>query len=397
MVGFNTWSVLKKTKTKKNTFNFIDLFSGAGGFSCGLEMSGMHCLLGVDYDHHAMETFAANHPNSQHKCTRIQELTNKKLKLLLGNQKVNLVVGGPPCQGFSTVGPGNPEDERNSLFLEFFRIVKFLKPEFVVIENVTGLLAKKNEETLLNIFKVFNKIGYTMDARVLESQHYGVPEKRRRTIIIGSRVNSQIDYPKIINDGVKIPFTTVGEALRDIKTKTGKPLNHDLEAAKPKNDLELERIKCIPMGKSIRYPEDEKKYFKKKKLKLGIDWSKTREGRLRQAKYFRLNRKLPSPTIMTHRHTYFHPSQNRYLTQREAARLQSFPNHFEFKGPLSKQWRQIGNAVPPLMAKSIGKSIFKMFKASKKENLVKTSSKQIRDTEQIENLRSNAFLYKKSS
>ncbi len=385
-------------KNIKKNFNFIDLFSGAGGFSCGLEMAGLNCLLGVDFEESAVETFAQNHPRSEALCIPIQKLTNQKLAKLLGKNKVNLIVGGPPCQGFSTVGPGDPNDERNQLFREFYRIVKYLKPEFVVIENVTGLLAKKNEKTLLNIFKLFKKIGYSIDARVLESHHYGVPEKRRRTIIIGSRINKSIEFPKITFDGETSPFQTVGDALRDIKDQNGKSYNHDLAAAKPKNELDLERIKCIPTGKSIRYPEDEKKYFKTKKLKLGIDWKSTREGRLRQAKYFRLDRKKPSPTIMTHRHTYFHPTQNRYLTQREAARLQSFPNDFVFCGPLSKQWRQIGNAVPPLMAKAIGEALKSMVQ---KSNNTKKSDKvgKKEDVQQAEiiNLRPNAFHYRKSS
>ena len=161
---------------------FIDLFAGAGGFSCGLEQAGFECLLGIDFNKHAMDTFALNHKKAIALHAPIQELSNKKISRLLGDEKVNLVVGGPPCQGFSTVGKGNPEDERNTLFREFCRVVRFLKPEFIVMENVTGLLAKKNEETLISILNTFKRMGYTMDARVLESQHYGVPERRKRTI-----------------------------------------------------------------------------------------------------------------------------------------------------------------------------------------------------------------------
>lgn len=384
-------------KSKKLTF--IDLFSGAGGFSCGLEMTRMKCLMGVDFDKDAIQTFKANHPHAHGICTPIQALTNKKIKSYLGDQRVNLVVGGPPCQGFSTVGPGNPGDDRNTLFKEFYRIVKFLKPEFVIMENVTGLLAKKNEKTLKAIFKVFENLGYTLNARVLEAHHYGVPEKRRRTIIFGSRVNQEITFPKITHDGERRPFVTVGDALKDIKLKNGKKLNHDTKLAKPKNQLDLERIKFVPSGKSVRYPADEKKYFKSKRLKLGINWEEMREGRLRQAKYHRLNNKLPSPTIMTHRHTYFHPTQHRYLTQREAARIQSFPNDFEFHGSVTKQWRQIGNAVPPLLGRAIGDAILKMYKNQSSSLKIIRGSKKVaakdqNKNEEISNLRSNAFHYK---
>lgn len=373
---------------------FIDLFAGAGGFSCGLEQAGFECLLGIDFNKHAMDTFALNHKKAIALHAPIQELSNKKISRLLGDEKVNLVVGGPPCQGFSTVGKGNPEDERNTLFREFCRVVRFLKPEFIVMENVTGLLAKKNEETLISILNTFKRMGYTMDARVLESQHYGVPERRKRTILIGSRIGDQINFPIKTHDvlcgKMFVPAQTVGDALKSV-LKTKKIQNHDLKSAEPKNKLDLKRIKKIPEGRYIRYREDEKKYFRSSALKLGIDWDELREGRLRQAKYFRLDRKKPSPTIMTHRHTYFHPNEDRYLTQREAAAIQSFPTNFVFSGPLSAQWRQIGNAVPPLMGKAIGKAIQKMYKSQIKTTGLK--KKKSRTTKEINGLRSKAFSY----
>lgn len=376
--------------------NFIDLFSGAGGLSCGLEQAGMKCLLGVDKDRYALETFAENHKYADTFCGNIQDLTKKKLNDLVKGQEVHAVVGGPPCQGFSTVGIGNPEDTRNSLFLQFVRIVRETKPYFVVVENVTGLLAQKNEDTLTSIFQQFSRLGYRLDVQVMSSQNYGVPEKRRRTIIIGTRINDIPEFPKMTHDTVIAktfrPSVNVGEAFADLACKDGSFLNHDLELAQISNKLDLKRIKRIPEGKGIRYERDEKAYLTKA-TSMGVDWSQIRENRFRQTKYQRLDRALPGPTIMTHRHSYYHPVEDRYLTQREAAKVQSFPNDFLFVGPVSAQWRQIGNAVPPLMGKAIGKSLVKMHKDFLKIGEV-AKKKKVNIKNQISEVREKAFVYK---
>jgi DNA (cytosine-5)-methyltransferase 1 len=281
------------------------------------------------------------------------------------------------------------------LFREFVRLVKITNPSYVIIENVTGLLAKKNEKTLQAIFSLFHKMGYTLDVQVMSAELYGVPERRRRTIIIGSRVNDKIVFPK-----TQEKILTVGDALKNLKAKDGKVYNHDLDGAAIKKPLELERIKCIPEGKGVRYEADEKAYFKTKKLKLGIDWVNLRENRFRQTKYQRLDRKRPSPTIMTHRHNYFHPTENRYLTQREAAALQSFPNDFKFHGPLSAQWRQIGNAVPPGLGLALGKAIVAMNAESTQRKTKKSQMKlktKLKSSELVTNIRKRAFLYTKTT
>lgn len=383
--------------TRKQKLNFIDVFAGAGGLSCGMERAGWKCLLGVDFDKYAMQTFAANHKHAQTYCGDIKALSEGEIKKLLNGETVHAVVGGPPCQGFSTVGVGNPKDERNHLFMEFVRVVKVTKPLFVIMENVTGLVASKNEATLHSIFKKFGELGYHMNVKVMSADHYGVPEKRRRTILIGSRLGGMVEYPKETHNTVIAktfrPARTVGDVLADLKAKDGQIYNHDLEAAAISSEIDRKRIARIPEGKGIRYERDEKAYFKSKNLKLGVDWENIREGRFRQTKYHRLSRSEASPTIMTHRHNYFHPVENRYLTAREAAAIQSFPNHFVFKGPTSAQWRQIGNAVPPLLGEALGKQLLAHFR--KCENLAltkKVSSGTIDAT--IRQLRERAFHYR---
>lgn len=379
--------------SKNSKLNFIDVFSGAGGLSCGMELAGLNCVLGVEIDKYASQTFKENHKNAEVYCGDISKLDQKELQRLLKGKKIDAVVGGPPCQGFSTVGLGDPKDLRNQLFREFVRIVKITNPNFIVIENVTGLLASKNEKTLTAIFKLFAAMGFHLDVQVMSADQYGVPEKRRRTIIIGSKINQKITFPVKqfnieVNDKL-IPAKTVGDAIKNLKDQSGKIHNHDLKTAAIKNTLDLERIKCIPEGKGIRYEHDEKSYLKAKKLKLGVNWKELPENRFRQTKYQRLDRKKPSPTIMTHRHNYFHPVEPRYLTAREAAAIQSFPNDFVFHGPVSAQWRQIGNAVPPLLGKAIGSALMAMAKsqARSKNNLTKSNL-------DVKKVRKKAFLYK---
>lgn len=375
-------------------YNFIDLFSGAGGLSNGMEKAGWKCLLGLDMNKYALETFKANHLHAEIFHGNIKDLDASLLKKLIKNKPIRAVVGGPPCQGFSTVGPGNPKDKRNHLFREFVRIVKATNPEFVVIENVTGLLAKKNENTLKAIFLEFNRIGYFLDVKVMSADQYGVPEARRRTIILGSRINNSVQFPapthNIFCNEKMVKAITVGEVLKNLKAQNGKIYNHDLQGAAIKNKVDVERISLIPEGRGIRYEKDEKEFLPKK-LRLGVNWDELRENRFRQTKYQRLHRKKTSPTIMTHRHNYYHPTENRYLTQREAAAIQSFPNDFIFNGPLSEQWRQIGNAVPPLLGYHIGIALKEMSKKKKSKNLLDKKSL----ISNFESVRGTAFLYSK--
>lgn len=352
------------------TYTFIDLFSGCGGLSCGLEMAGHKCILGVDADRDAIKSFAANHHHAAVYLGDIKQLKEKKLNELLRGQKVDMVVGGPPCQGFSTVGRGEVEDERNQLFREFVRIVKITQPKIILFENVTGLVAKKNLVILKKIFQYFEKLGYNMDARVLSAEEFGVPEKRRRTIIMGVKAGECL-FP-LATHGTRASkkIVTVKEAFKSLKARDGRTYNHDVKLAAVKKLEDRERLKFIPAGRGIRYQEDEKEFLPKK-LWFDVDWKKLRENRFRQTRLQRLPLNEPSPTILTARTSYYHPTEPRFLTPREAAACQSFPNDFVFHGSQTAVFRQIGNAVPPLLARALGEVIkeikFTKVKGKKKD------------------------------
>lgn len=339
-----------KSSVNNNSLTFIDLFSGCGGLSCGLEMAGHRCLLGVDMDKDAIESFKANHAHAQGVVLDIAKLTKSKLNKLLEGENVDMVVGGPPCQGFSTVGKGDAGDERNSLFKEFVRVVRVTNPKVVLFENVTGILAKKNEPTLKKIFRSFERLGYTMDAKVLSADDYKVPSRRRRTIIMGVK-NGEPLFPQPAR-GAKVSVKQVFKKLAARKRVE----NHEVEKARLSSDIDKKRLKHIPAGAGIRYEKDEKAYLPKR-LRYDVDWKTVSEGRFRQTKLQRLPWDEPAPTILTSRSMYYHPAECRYLTVREAALCQSFPMNFVFKGSVTAQFRQIGNAVPPLLAKSLGEEI----------------------------------------
>lgn len=341
-------------------YNFIDLFAGCGGLSKGLELAGHRCLLGVDSDKDSINTFKENHIDSEVYLGDIRDLSEELLNDLIKNENIDFIVGGPPCQGFSTVGKGSVDDSRNKLFLEFVRVVKTLMPKVIVIENVTGLLAKKNHKILQQIFESFQSLGYDVDARVLSSEEYGVPEKRRRAVIIGARDGLMPLFPEITHgERGKYPVLGVKNAIFDLKAANDVIYNHDIESATIKNDLDRERIKHIPSGCGIRYQRDEERFLPKY-LFYNIKWSEMSEGRFRQTKLQRLPLESPSFTILTSQSSYFHPTEDRYLTVREVASIQTFPNDFIFHGSKTSQFKQVGNAVPVLLAKSIGECIYQI-------------------------------------
>lgn len=360
-------------------FNVLDLFAGAGGFSAGLDkIKNMKTVVAVDFDKYATETFQKNFKDAY---VITGDLTDQKIKdeiiKVSKDRKVNMIVGGPPCQGFSLKGKNlGFDDPRNFLFLEYYALVKAIKPEVFVIENVKNILNSENGYFKNQIIEKFSSLGYIINYGVLNAKNFGVPESRERAIIIGSLTRS-IDLPVggkkavTVRDAISdLAYLESGEGVFECDYKNapesayqkklrGKKLyNH---TATNHSKVALEKLAMIP-------PEGDKSSLPKElhgKQKFATTWS-------------RLQWDTYSPTIDTRFDTpsngrNSHPFLNRSITPREAARIQSFDDDFIFYGPKSSVCKQIGNAVPPLLGKAIGDAVASAYQTER----IKTDNYEI--------------------
>ena len=342
----------------------IDLFSGAGGMSLGAAMAGVKTLLAVENDKWATVTYRHNHPQTNVIEADIRDIPTNAFN---ASGEVRILFGGPPCQGFSTSNQKtrNVDNQKNWLFLEFLRVAKAWKPEWVIVENVHGLLETGKGFFFDKIISEFQVAGYTCSSWTLNALDYGVPQNRRRLFIIGSLNGKKIDKPQKSYLG----NITVEEAISDLPIlKNGANLssmpyrnNSDSKyASKMRGNLKeslnhlvsnnsniiIERYKHIPQGGNWENipPQLMQNYTDASRCHTGI--------------YYRLREDLPSVVIGNYRkNMLIHPSQDRGLSVREAARIQSFPDSYEFKGSIGFQQQQVGNAVPPLLAEAVFKSI----------------------------------------
>lgn len=353
---------MSRTNKKITT---IDLFSGCGGLSYGLNEVGFNLVLGIDHWAPSLETFSHNHPGAKILCADISKLNGRDI-LKITKQKVDLIVGGPPCQGFSLSGPRNFYDNRNRLYLDFIRLVKELKPRAFIIENVPGLAALFGGQVKERIITEFSKLGYTVNAKILNASDYGVPQNRKRIVFVGLKGKKLFEFPKPthFDSGVEKKIT-VDAALSDLPLLNG---DKGAEELSYKKKAQTNYQKLMRKGSKKLY-----NHVASNHTKQTIDViARVPEGgnhkdlpeHLKKTRNFhvawtRLHGGKPSPTIDTgHRH-HFHPTENRVPTVREAARIQSFPDTFQFLGTKTDQYKQVGNAVPPLLAKAIGEVLIK--------------------------------------
>jgi DNA (cytosine-5)-methyltransferase 1 len=343
----------------KNKYNAIDLFCGAGGMSLGLKMASFDIKLGLDFVKDCEDTHNLNFPNIPFICGDISDVSGSQILEKIGLKKgeLTLVSGGPPCQGFSTVNGKSRflENPKNKLFVEFVRMIDELSPTWFIMENVTGLLSMNSGAVKEAIFEAFKNIGYNVEAKVLNAAEYGVPQNRKRAIFIGNNAGYKIEFPEpeygIVNNQLGIfttnqikPFVTVGDALKGIENDS-KLLNHVLPVHA---DIVLKRMSFVPEGGTQKDIPTE---FKPPQKFMNT--------------YGRLHSEKPANTIHTRfdvasTGSLYHPKENRALTVREGARLQSFPDTYIFSGKKGSQYRQVGNAVPPLLAHAIGKKIISL-------------------------------------
>ncbi|CAH1601447.1 DNA (cytosine-5-)-methyltransferase [Vibrio jasicida] len=346
----------------------IDLFAGAGGMSLGASKAGVDVQVVVELDKAAAQTYLLNHKP-------IAGLYNgdirKFSKIDLVNTKNHPLVlfGGPPCQGFSTSNQKtrNGENSNNWLFQEFLRVIKLYEPEWVVFENVKGILETEQGRFAKAVTTSLQSLGYACEEDILNASNYGVPQKRERYFIVASRVSNNFSFP---TKSTKTPIT-VSDAISDLpKLDNGANICEKEYSTNPSSPyialmrknahsevcynnlvtrnspLIIERYKHIPQGGNWENIPDNlmNNYKDKSRCHTGI--------------YKRLNSNTPSVVIGNYRkNMLIHPEQNRGLSVREAARIQSFPDDFRFSGSIGFQQQQVGNAVPPLLSESIFKQI----------------------------------------
>ncbi|MEI6349592.1 MAG: DNA cytosine methyltransferase [Verrucomicrobiota bacterium] len=382
-------------KTRGSHWTTVDLFCGAGGITEGFRKGGFKCLYANDINEWAIQTFRANHPTTLADNRPIQEVDAAKLRTELGLAKgeLDVLVGGPPCQGFSINAPERfLEDERNSLFRHYVRFIDEFEPKALLFENVPGMLSLGGGVIFERILEALREHGYSLSVKIMFAAHYGVPQERWRTIILGTRNGPAPTHPYPTHYAVAranfkggktmtfrlLPLeqralkhaVTIAEALDDLpRLKMGeggeivsydKPphseyacamrsgeavtYNHYASTLSPQN---VERMKHVKPGGSWR----------------DIPWELLPKGMQKARKsdhtkrYGRLRKDGLAGTVLTkcdpHWGAVFLPDQDRALTVREAARIQSFPDSYKFLGPRVAQYEQVGNAVPVLMAKTL--------------------------------------------
>ncbi|PAC84663.1 DNA cytosine methyltransferase [Bacillus subtilis] len=342
--------------------NVVDLFSGVGGLSLGFRQAGFNIVIANEIDSDISRAYEMNHPEGK---MINEDITKLEIESVFSEYKgkIDVVIGGPPCQGFSQKGARRIlDDERNFLFKYYLKVVDYLRPKYFLMENVPNLLTANRGSFKQDIYHEFENIGYQLDSAILNAFDYGVPQTRRRAFILG-KLNGAISLPLGFFDKVTawdaisdLAFLNSGEGSEEqdylspaltpyqkkLRERSVKLFNH---VATKHSNLAIERMQLVP-------PEKGKESLPKEHLTKSIysgTWS-------------RIVKSDPSVTITTRFDTpssgrFTHPYLHRAITVREAARLQSFPDNFIFYGPKTSQMKQVGNAVPPLLANRIAETI----------------------------------------
>jgi DNA (cytosine-5)-methyltransferase 1 len=329
----------------------ISLFSGSGGLDLGLlKAKGFNILLANDFDKSACESYKHNIGN---------HIIHSDIRELKNLPKADLIVGGPPCQGFSTANPNRAfDDPRNWLFKEYSRIISEVNPKVFLMENVSGILTLDNGKVFNLIKKEFQNLGYNLYESLLNAKFYEVPQSRNRVILVGVRndINVKYQFPSpVVNPPLFGNFSSVGDAILNFNFEKNDP-NHSISKL---TDLNQKRIKHIPQGGSMKNCPEEL-------------WNNSDLNRSMR----RLDSNKPSYTIVHNNcDHYYHPIEHRRITIREMALLQTYPPNYIFMGSKSDQSRQVGNSVPINLGFHLGLSLKNVFermgnKKSTSEELV---------------------------
>lgn len=387
----------------KNPLTFIDLFCGCGGFSLGLERAGFKGLAAIDFNPEAVQVYRANFRKIPHILEKdLTMFSPEELADLVGTNRVDLIVGGPPCQGFSTArqvdganhGVRLTDDPRRHLYKEFLRHVKYFQPKVFVMENVLGIRSASGGQYFTNVQAEARKLGYRVHAQIEECVKLGVPQKRRRQLFIGTREDLPIYFhPKLTLPDRAIADATLWEAIGDLPPlKAGEgeeSRQYDIARRVDKISsrayeylakvLEVDKAETLTAHRARPHSARDLGDFLKLKegensgeaIKRGVEFDFPYDKTTFKDRYTRQHRHRPCSTIVAHLAKdglmFIHPTQNRTLTPREAARVQSFPDWFLFPVARTHQFRVIGNAVPPLVGEAVGMAVKSFIKKSMKQ------------------------------
>ena len=346
----------KNVSTKK--YNVLDLFCGCGGLSLGFENAGYNISLGIDMWSDALQTYEKNHSNSKTVCVNLSDILPKEIKKEYLDTEVDVIIGGPPCQGFSISGKRDVNDPRNKLYQSFVTFVEYFKPSVFVMENVPNLVAMNEGRVKDEIIKEFENLGYSVVYKILLASDFGVPQNRKRVFFVGL-LNSVKSFEFPVGKFIDSKVTSM-EAISDLpenELSNGTAYEHQAKSeyqvkirhrskgiynhqTTKHTDRTKETIALVPDGGNYKSLPKELQNIRR----VNIAWT-------------RLNSAKPSFTIDTgHRH-HFHYEFNRIPTVREAARIQSFPDTFIFHGSKTAQEKQVGNAVPPFLAEELANKL----------------------------------------
>lgn len=330
----------------------IDLFCGIGGLSLGFEQAGFEVVSAVDMWADAVKTYNHNRKEKVAEVISVEDYNVNRLPSIISEEQITGIIGGPPCQGFSTVGKRDVDDPRNKMYLEFYKAVKLANPDFFVIENVKGMLTLNKGAFVKDLLKRFGEgLGYTISYQLLNAADYGIPQNRYRVFYVGIK-NKEFVFPKpfayklTAKDGISDLLGATSEKYgsepqndfqKEMRGTNQKPLNQDYTNH---TDQTISIISQVPDGGNIRDLPAEVWHVRK--------YNKAFE---------RMGSFKPSNTIDTGHRNYFHYAEPRIPTVRESARIQSFPDSFEILGTRGSQYKQVGNAVPPMLAKIIAEEI----------------------------------------
>lgn len=353
--------------------NAIDLFAGCGGLSKGFMDAGFDIIVGVDNDQAALNTFVLNHNGARILNADLsKQETFDEIKRIAGEREIDVIIAGPPCQGFSLTGPRNFDDPRNKLYLAVLEMVRQYQPKGVIIENVPGMATMYDGQVKEEILRRFKKMGYNMECKILCAADYGVPQMRKRLIFMGIRADIGIPkFPEpILNEE---HYVTCREALDDLPARINElGKEEDIYISEPHTEYQKKmRGGCTVLHNHVATAHKQFVIDTIAQVPEGGNWKDLPKGVGESRKFHeawtRYDGNKPSKTIDTGHRNHFHYQYNRVPTIRENARLQSFPDDFVFTGTKTQQNRQVGNAVPPLLGQALGWALNEIIEGKKHE------------------------------